>query len=158
MDSSLTATAAAALPVLLVWAAAVDILTRAIPNTVVLLLTGAFALFAGAAGMSVAQITIHVVCGCLVLACGFLLFSRSLIGGGDAKLLAAASLWFGFETLLPFLAATALAGGVLSLAYLAFSAARVGLGQEAAIARSIPYGAAIASGALAVLPDWLASF
>jgi Flp pilus assembly protein protease CpaA len=50
-----------------------------------------------------------------------------------------------------------LAGGVLSLAYLAVSAARVGLGQEAALVRSIPYGAAIAAGALAMLPDWLAS-
>jgi prepilin peptidase CpaA len=157
MDSSLTATAAAALPVLLVWAAAVDILTRAIPNTVVLLLAACFAFFAGAVGMSAAQITVHVVCACAVLSCGFLLFSRSLMGGGDAKLLAAASLWFGFENLLPFLAATALAGGVLSLAYLAFSAARVGLGQETVIARNVPYGAAIATGGLAVLPDWLAS-
>ena len=158
MDSSLTATAAAALPVLLVWAAAVDILTRAIPNSVVLLLAGAFGLFAGTAGMSVAQIVVHVVCACAVLTFGFLLFSRSLMGGGDAKLLAAASLWFGFENLLPFLAATALAGGVLSLACLAFSAARVGLGQETVIARNVPYGAAIAAGGLAVLPDWLASF
>ena len=157
MDSSLTATAAAALPVLLVWAAAVDILTRAIPNTVVLLLTACFALFAVSAGMSLAQVTVHMACACAVLVCGFLLYSRSLMGGGDAKLLASASLWFGFENLLPFLAATALAGGVLSLAYLAFSAAKVGLGRESTIARTVPYGAAIAAGGLAVLPDWLAS-
>jgi prepilin peptidase CpaA len=158
MDSSLIATAAAALPVLLVWAAAVDILTRAIPNSVVLLLTGAFGLFAGTAGMTAAHIMDHAVCAGAVLTFGFLLFSRSLLGGGDAKLLAAASLWFGFETLLPFLAATALAGGVLSLGCLAFSAARVRLGQGTVIARDIPYGAAIAAGGLAVLPDWLAAF
>lgn len=107
--------------------------------------------------MSVVQITLHMICACVVLACGFLLYSRSLMGGGDAKLLAAASLWFGFENLLPFLAATALAGGVLSLAYLAFSAAKVGLGQGSVIARTVPYGAAIAAGGLTVLPDWLAS-
>ena len=158
MDSSLTATTAAALPVLLVWAAAVDILTRAIPNTVVLLLTAFFGLFAVTAGMPFSQIVAHTACACAVLACGFLLFSRSMIGGGDAKLLAAASLWFGFDRLPSFLAATALAGGVLSLAYLAVSAAKIVLGQEAALARTIPYGAAIAAGALAVLPDWLASF
>ena len=157
MDSSLTTTAAAALPVLLVWAGAVDLLTRAIPNTVVLLLAACFAFFAGAAEMPVTQIAAHVACACIVLVCGFLLFSRSMIGGGDAKLLAAASLWFGFDSLLPFLAGTALAGGVLSLAYLGFSAARVRLGQDTALARSIPYGAAIAAGALAVLPDWLAA-
>jgi prepilin peptidase CpaA len=158
MDSSLTATAAAALPVFLVWAAAVDILTRAIPNTVVLLLTACFAVFAIAAGMPLAQIVAHAACASVVLLFGFLLFSQSMIGGGDAKLLAAASLWLGFENLLPFLAATALAGGVLSLMYLAVSAAKVGLGQEAAIARTVPYGAAIAAGGLAVLPDWLAAF
>ena len=157
MDSSLTATAAAALPVILVWAGAVDIFTRAIPNPVVLLLAACFALFAVAAGMPPTKIGGHMICACVVLVCGFWLFSQSMIGGGDAKLLAAASLWFGFETLLPFLAATALAGGVLSLTYLAFSAAKVGLGQESALARTVPYGAAIAVGALAVLPDWLAS-
>jgi prepilin peptidase CpaA len=158
MDSSLTATAAAALPVLLVWAAAVDFLTRSIPNAVILLLVAFFGLFAIAAGMPLSQIAAHMGCAYAVLACGFLLFSRAMIGGGDAKLLAAASLWFGFEGLLPFLAATALAGGMLSLAYLTVSAVKVGLGQEAALARTVPYGAAIAAGALAVLPDWLASF
>ena len=157
MDSSLIATAAAALPVILVWAAAVDVLTRAIPNTVVLLLAVCFALFAVAAGMPPTKIGGHMICACVVLVFGFWLFSRSMMGGGDAKLLAAASLWFGFETLLPFLAATALAGGVLSLTYLAFSAAKVGLGQKASIARTVPYGAAIAAGGLAVIPDWLAS-
>ncbi len=158
MDSSLTATAAAALPVILVWAAAVDILTRAIPNTVVLALAACFAVFAVAAGIPIAQILAHAACAGAVLLFGFLLFSQSMIGGGDAKLLAAASLWFGFENLLPFLAATALAGGVLSLTYLAVSAAKVGLGQESVLARTVPYGAAIAAGALAVLPDWLVSF
>jgi prepilin peptidase CpaA len=157
MDSSLTATAAAALPVLLVWAAAVDLLTRAIPNTVVLLLALCFGVFALAAGMPAVQVVAHLACAGVVLACGFFLFSYCLIGGGDAKLLAAASLWFGFDSLLPFLAGTALAGGLLSLAWLAVSAASIQMGRETALARTVPYGAAIAAGALAVLPDWLAA-
>ena len=102
MDLSLTATAAAALPVILVWAAAVDILTRTIPNTVVLLLTACFALFAIAAGMPLAEIVAHAACASTVLIFGFLLFSLSMIGGGDAKLLAAASLWFGFGSCFRF--------------------------------------------------------
>ncbi len=150
-------TAAAALPVLLVWAGAVDLLTKAIPNKVVLLLAACFLFFAVTGEMPFAQIAAHMACACIVLVCGFLLFSRSLIGGGDAKLLAAASLWFGFDSLLPFLAGTALAGGVLSLAYLGFSAAKAQLDANSQFARTIPYGAAIATGALAVLPDWLAS-
>ncbi len=152
MDSFLTATAAAALPVFLVWAGAVDIVCRSIPNRLVLSLAACFGLFAMSAGISAAQIATHMACGCAVLICGFLLFSQSMIGGGDAKLFAATALWLGFDSLLPFLAGTALAGGVLALAYLAVGASR---GQ---LPRTIPYGAAIAAGALAVLPDWLATF
>lgn len=157
MDFSLTATPAAALPVLLVWAAAGDIVTRAIPNTVVLLLAVCFGVFALAAGIPAVQVVAHLACAGMVLACGFFLFTRGLIGGGDAKLLAAAALWFGFDSLLPFFAATALAGGVLSLAWLAMSAASMQMGRTTALARDIPYGAAIAAGALAVFPDWLAA-
>ena len=137
MDSSLTATAAAALPVILVWAAAVDILTRTIPNTVVLLLTACFAVFAVAAGMPLAQIVAHAACASAVLLFGFLLFSQSMIGGGDAKLLAAASLWFGFDSLLPFLASNRVSRAASFRLPISRSAPRrVGLGQEAALVRS----------------------
>lgn len=157
MDSSLTATMAAALPVFLVWAAAVDIFTGTIPNRVVFPLAAFFGLFAIAAGMPPSKIANHVICAGFILACGFFLFSRAMIGGGDAKLLAAASLWFGFDILPPFLAATALAGGALSLGYLGAAVAKGQFGLEAAPPRVVPYGAAIATGALAVLPDWLAA-
>ena len=156
MDSSLTATAAAALPVLLVWAAAVDIFTRTIPNLVVVLLVALFGLFALAAGMPATKIAAHAACAAFILACGFLLFCGSMMGAGDAKLLAAASLWFGFEGLLPFLAATALAGGALSLACLAARAAKLWSGRGVDLTGAIPYGAAIATGALGALPEWLA--
>ncbi len=115
MDSLLTATAASALPVLMVWAGAVDILTRAIPNRVTMTLAACFGLFAGASGLPLQQVAAHALCAIAVLAFGYFLYSRSWFGGGDAKLLAAAALWFGFDALLPFLAATALAGGVLAL-------------------------------------------
>jgi prepilin peptidase CpaA len=158
MDSPLTAMMAAALPVLMVWAAAVDIFTRAIPNRVVLALVAGFGLFAAAAQMPLTQISLHLICAAAVLALGALLYSQSLFGAGDAKLLAAAALWFGFNSLLPFLAATALAGGALSLFTLAASAAGAQFGLIATPTRTIPYGAAIATGALAVFPDWLAAF
>ena len=157
MDSPIIATAAAALPVLLVWAGAVDIFTSAIPNKAVLLLAASFGLFAIMAGMPFTAIAAHIACGGAVLAFGFLFFSSGLIGGGDAKLLAAASLWFGFGNLLPFIAATALAGGVLSLVTLAVSVAKAQLAPGGTPPRTIPYGAAIAAGALGILPDWIAS-
>ncbi len=158
MDSLLTATAASALPVLMVWAGAVDILTRAIPNRVTMTLAACFGLFAGASGLPLQQVAAHALCAIAVLAFGYFLYSRSWFGGGDAKLLAAAALWFGFDALLPFLAATALAGGVLALCYLTIGAAKLQLGLESERSGTIPYGAAMATGALAILPDWIATF
>ncbi|MBT3071525.1 prepilin peptidase [Rhodomicrobium sp. Az07] len=160
MDSSLTSTVAAALPVLLVWAAAVDLLTRVIPNRLVLVLATCFAVFALIAGLDAARVASHAGCALLVLVCAYALYAASLLGGGDAKLLAVASLWIGPDALLPFLAGTALAGGVLALVYLAADLAGDVLRSDAVTrnhATAIPYGAAIAAGGLAVMPDWLAS-
>lgn len=154
MSASLTVMAAALLPVLVASAGALDVVTRSIPNSVVVLLAGGFGLFAGIAAMPFAQLIGHLLCGSAVLACGFVLFSLSFIGGGDAKLLAGAALWFGFDKLLPFVAATALAGGALSLAYLFASAAKARFDPSQQGASTIPYGAAIAAGALISFPDW----
>ncbi len=153
--SSVTGTAAAALPVLLVWGGAADLITRSIPNLVALLLAGCFIVFAGSAGISASHLATHILCGSAVLAGGFALFYFSLIGGGDAKLLASASCWFGFENVIPFLVAVALAGGVLALIYLILQQFRAQLGLEFEASAAIPYGAAIAAGGLAVLPDAL---
>jgi prepilin peptidase CpaA len=66
-----------------------------------------------------------------------------MLGGGDVKLLAASALWTGSAALLPFLTATALAGGLLAAVFLVF--ARRG-GRRVAL----PYGVAIAAGGLLV--------
>lgn len=136
---------------------AVDIFTRAIPNRVVLLIAACFGAFALADGMPLPQIAAHAACAAAALAVGFLLYSQRLFGGGDAKLLAAAALWFGFDSLLPFLAVTALAGGALSLGHLAAGLAGAQMGLIASPLRTIPYGAAMAAGALAIFPEWLLS-
>ena len=158
MFSPVTALAAATLPVLLVWAGAVDAVTRSIPNSIVLLLAACFGFIAAVAGITPAEIFTHFVCACAILAGGFVLFSHSLLGGGDAKLLASAALWFGFDNILPFLSAVALAGGVMTVAYLAANAMKAQLGLSCRRCSTVPYGAAIAAGALAILPDWLAAF
>lgn len=51
---------------------------------------------------------------------GFGLFSLALIGGGDAKLLAAVSLWIGWNEIVPFTLWMLLFGAVISCAYLIF--------------------------------------
>jgi Flp pilus assembly protein protease CpaA len=109
MHSEVTATAAAAFPVLVVWAGAVDAVSRSIPNAVVATLAACFAVFAVAAGLPARDVSEHLLCAFAVLACGFVLFSISVLGAGDAKLLAGAALWFGFDKILPFIASVAFA-------------------------------------------------
>src|SRR6516162_3635414 len=55
-------------------------------------LVAGFVVLAIACGLSPQMILAHMVTGLLVLAVGFALFSRGLVGGGDAKLAAAAAL------------------------------------------------------------------
>jgi len=51
---------------------------------------------------------------------GFILFSAALIGGGDAKLLAAVSLWIGWNNIVTFMLWMLILGGVIACAYLMF--------------------------------------
>lgn len=54
----------------------------------------------------------------VMLALGFTLYAFNVIGAGDAKYIAVASLWFGLHGLAPFLFTTSLVGGGLALFYL----------------------------------------
>jgi prepilin peptidase CpaA len=101
------------------------------------------------------------LCATAVFIAGALLFSRGLIGGGDVKLLTAATLWAGPGATLPLLVLTGLLGGVLCLLLLSpagalIAAARPTLGDPSGDpARGanrvlVPYGVAIAAAALIV--------
>jgi prepilin peptidase CpaA len=54
----------------------------------------------------------------LVFLVGFGLFALRLLGGGDVKLLAAATLWAGLDYVLPFILIVSVAGALLGLAFL----------------------------------------
>ena len=92
----------------------------------------------------------------LVFAAGLTLFFCGLVGGGDVKFLAAASLWAG-STLTPsLLLIMALAGGALGLMALAVQNVRryratgivgVIVPDTTVAAPKLPYGVAIAAGA-----------
>src|SRR5690606_34478022 len=64
------------------------------------------------------QFAMHVLCAVVVLVVAFALFALGWVGGGDAKLAAATTLWLGFGLALPYLLYTALLGGALTLAIL----------------------------------------
>jgi len=148
------------LPLLLAAAALCDLASFTIPNRLSAALAALFLVFAPAAGLDPAALGWHLAAGLAALALGFGLFAAGWIGGGDAKLFAAVALWLGFADLLPYAAAASLCGGLLTLMLLLARQMPLPLalaGQAWAIrlhdARSgIPYGVALAAGALVLLP------
>jgi prepilin peptidase CpaA len=85
-----------------------------------------------------------------ILALGTIAFASRLLGGGDVKLFAAVGLWLDLRSALGLVALVFLAGGVVALAYLAARLFRGGGGGRKGGTR-IPYGIAIALGALALI-------
>lgn len=139
-----------------------DLTTMKIPNWVSLALVGIFFPAALLAGVAPADIAAHVGVGVAALAVGMAMFALNWIGGGDAKLLAAGCLWMGVSGVLPFLLWTGVAGGIFCL--LLMSARAYYPMVAPAISRAwvvnlmqpkgdIPYGVAIAVGALMALPE-----
>ena len=110
----------AVFPSALLIAAANDIYEFKIPNWLNLTLIAAYPVagFAVSAPMSV--MAEGLLLGGAVLAVGFGLFAFRIIGGGDAKLLAAAAPWIGFAALGNFLIMTAITGLVLAVAMATF--------------------------------------
>lgn len=143
-----------------------DALSMRIPNWLCVVIAALFLPMALWAGLSVLVIGVHATTGMVVLVIGYILFHFRLFGGGDAKLLAAASLWFGYPQLFVFLVFTALAGGVLALAVACWSAIRWeadirGVGERAVfqnVSPKLPYAYAIAAGAILASPSawWMA--
>ena len=148
-----------AFPVAMAFAAANDLFTMKIPNRISLALIAAFFAAALLAGVSLQTIGIHAAIAMGVLAATFLLFAFNMLGGGDAKLMAAGALWMGPEQIVPFLVYVTVFGGALSvviLAYRKFPAgafALPGWAQRLHVGGTgIPYGIAIAAGGLMVFP------
>jgi prepilin peptidase CpaA len=149
------------LPLLLALAAGWDLASYTIPNLLPLAIGVVFLVFALVSGLSGAAWGGHVAAGLVALAAGFAMFAAGWIGGGDAKLFAATALWFGFGDLLSYALIAALIGGALTIALL--TVRRVPLPglliRQGWIARlhdhrsGVPYGVALAAGALAILPS-----
>jgi prepilin peptidase CpaA len=155
-------------PALMAFAASSDLLTMTISNRLSLALAGSFFLLTLVIGMSLPTIGLHLAAAALVLAFSFTFFSFGWIGGGDAKLVAATALWFGFENLLDYLIYASLFGGVLTLVLIQFRKLPLPgpLARQPWILRlhesggGIPYGIALAAAALMVYPHtgWMPAF
>lgn len=106
-------------PALMAFAASSDLLAMRISNRLVLLLAGGFFAVALAINMPMQDLAMHVLCSLAVLAVAFTFFAMGWVGGGDAKLAAATTLWLGFGLTLPYLVYSALFGGLLTIVILA---------------------------------------
>jgi prepilin peptidase CpaA len=135
-----------------------DVRARHIPNALPLAI-GALALVQLIPAGDPHPALWSIVAAAVVFAVAFLQWRFGLLGGGDAKLLAAAALLVGWRNLFDFLFLMSLGGAVVALAVVA--ASRLGgppalllpsPGAVEAPARpSVPYGAAIAAAAAWVL-------
>jgi prepilin peptidase CpaA len=149
-----------AMPALVIVAGLNDLLTMKIPNWIPGLLILAFFPAALVVGLPPLMIATHVGIGALALVVGAGLFALRWIGGGDAKLMAATCLWLGLSGSVVFLLYTGLVGGGFCLV-LMFARAHSQpflLRAPGWLARlmeprgDIPYGVAIAAGALLAYP------
>jgi prepilin peptidase CpaA len=124
-----------------------------VPNAVVVGVVALWPLYLTTMpGLTLAHALAAVGCAMTVFLVGAALFSRGLVGGGDVKLLAAASLWAGPERTPALLLTTAVLGGVIALALLCWVRLRApaaGPGAELATL-PLPYGVAIAAAAVIV--------
>src|SRR4051812_11808940 len=146
-------------PVLMAYAGVSDLLTMTIPNNVSLPLAAGFAVLAAGGALSLDAVALHVAAGALVLAMGCALFACGWIGGGDAKLAAVTSLWLGFGNLVDYLFIASVGGGLLTLVVLVARSAPLpafALGwrwlERIRMARTVPYGIALAAAALIIYP------
>ena len=135
------------LAALLIVAAVIDVRTFTISNRLNLTV----ALGAPLYWMSVALspwpgMAIQLAAGGLVFILLAGAFYAGMMGGGDVKLASALALWFPPAGTIKFLVFMSVAGGVLTLGILAWHRAQRREGRP-----EIPYGVAIAFGALAIL-------
>ncbi|CPR14338.1 prepilin peptidase [Brenneria goodwinii] len=162
----------------LLWCVGTDLLVRKIPNQAVLLLLAGWLVFSltdvlqsGAFdGEKLRQTLWSLPGAAVVLIVGFLLFLTGRLGAGDVKLMSVLCLWVGHGHQIVFVMITALAGGVLALGLPLLNTvpAAVAMGIQminrmfksrlpmppalpADLSQGIPYGIAIAFGAMSVL-------
>jgi prepilin peptidase CpaA len=148
-------------PALMAFAASSDLFTMTISNRISLALIAGFLVLALLGGMSAHAMLLHAGAGAAVLAVAFACFAMGWVGGGDAKVAACVALWFGFDHLFNFLIYASLFGGALTLLLLQFRqwplpyplSGQPWLNRLHDRQSGIPYGIALALGALMVYPD-----
>ncbi|TBG01625.1 A24 family peptidase [Rhizobium leguminosarum] len=149
------------LPLCLAMAALSDLFTMTIPNRISVILTASFFVLAPLSGLGLAEIGMHLAGAAIVFSACFALFAFNVMGGGDAKLMSAAALWFGLnESLLFLMTDVAMIGGLITLLILlvrgqsdTILAIGLPVPNSVLLAKKIPYGIAIAIGGFMAFPS-----
>jgi prepilin peptidase CpaA len=147
---------------LMIIAAFEDLRRLVIPNALPLSLCVLWPLYIAPTASLIGAVA-AVGCAAIVFVAGALCFSRGFLGGGDVKLLTAATLWAGPAQTPSLLVMTGVLGGALALVLLVppcahiAALARVKLGPETdpqpghRLTTPVPYGIAIAAAAMLVI-------
>ncbi len=138
-----------------------DLTTMTIPNWLTLGLALAFFIGALLVGMPLTEIARHASAGLALLLVGMGLFSMGWIGGGDAKFVAAASLWVGWAQALPYLLVATILGGGLTVLILLYRTMPIPgfffrvdwLARLHDRKEGVPYGLALAAAGLMIFPE-----
>jgi prepilin peptidase CpaA len=162
MDQSLHLLLIAIFPALVVVGAVHDLASYTIPNWISVALALLFFPTALITGLDPMQIALNTGVGFGLLCIGVGMFAANWIGGGDAKLLAAAGLWIGWPAGIEYVLVTCLAGGALALMLttarntpLSVVALRGPSWMHKLVEKGgpAPYGVAIAFGGLFAFPS-----
>lgn len=148
-------------PMCMAMAAFSDLLTMTIPNRLSIVLIASFIAIAPFTGISLQDFALHLGGGALVFAVCFVLFAFNIMGGGDAKILTASAIWFGFnESLYLYIIYVSIFGGFLSLAILLMRSNMnlilvygIPVPQTMLHAKKVPYGIAIGAAAFVSYPS-----
>ena len=144
-------------------AAISDLISFRIPNILPVLLLVIFLVYVPILPVPWPDALFHLGAGLAMLAIGWMLFALGLLGGGDAKLFAAISLWMGWGGLASYLIIFSICGGILALLLLLFR--RLPLPGRFSVHpwivslhdknQGVPYGIALAAGAIIARPELL---
>lgn len=149
------------LPLLVIAAGLLDLTTMKIPNRLNIAVLLSYFPVALLSGLDLKVIGLSCLIALGILVIGMVMFALRWLGGGDAKLFAAVALWMGPQGVLPFLILTAILGGLFCLIVISargtlhvYRARLPGWGQRLLEPKGdIPYGVAIAAGALWAYPS-----
>jgi len=136
-----------------------DATSMRIPNWISVVMIAGFFLLLPFTWQGPLDFAVHIGVAISFLFAGFALFSFGLLGGGDAKLMAATAIWFTWPDVTPFILYTSLFGAALGLfLLLGRKFLPVGLMTSQWMytlfrdQKKMPYGLAIAAGGMFVIP------